>query len=271
MRMLKPALAITTMVFVVSALLASASSQQVQLKQQQSEALDFDNFPIVDFSAKEPLEPSVKAARDAKARKYSKKYGGEINEELHQIVTTSDWDLRLPALPVARSAAIFVGTVVEAQAHLTPDKTGVFSEFAFQVESVLKNDPKRTVAAGETVSVERSGGRVRMPSGKIVVSWTDHQNMPRVGGRYVLFLTHDFEKAGDTGDDFYLLTGYEFKNERVAPLDSSTKREVLAYKGAAESSFLEDLFNALSQIRTKVRQVSFKPKADNLLTPQTVA
>ena len=187
----------------------------------------------------------MKAARDAKASKYSKEYGGEINEELHQIFTNSDWDLRLPALPVARSAAIFIGTVVEARAHLTPDKTAVSSEFAFQIESIVKSDPKRTVAAGETVSVGRSGGRVRMPSGKIVVSWTNHQNMPKVGSRYVLFLTHDFQTAGDTGDDFYLLTGYEFKNGKVAPLDFSTKQEVRAYRGATESSCLEDLSNAL--------------------------
>lgn len=246
MRILKFSSVITTIAFVVSVLLlATASSRRVAIKPQQAEAPDFNDFPIVDFEAKEPIEPKVKAARNAKASKYSRKYGGEINEGLHQIFTNSDWDLRLPALPVARSAAIFIGTIVDAQAHLTPDKTGVFSEFGFQVDSILKSDPKRTVAAGDTVRVERSGGRVRMPSGKIVVSWTNHQNMPKVGSRYVLFLTHDFETAGDTGDDFYLLTGYEFKNGKVAPLDSSTNREVLAYKGATESSFLEDLSNAL--------------------------
>lgn len=245
MRILKLSSVITTIAFVVSVLLLATASRRVEVKPQQGEAPDFNDFPIVDFEAKEPREPKVKAARNAKASKYSRKYGGEIHEGLHQIFTNSDWDLRLPALPVARSAAIFIGTIVDAQAHLTPDKTAVFSEFGFQVESILKSDPKRTVAGGDTVSVERSGGRVRMPSGKIVVSWTNHQNMPKVGSRYVLFLTHDFESAGDTGDDFYLLTGYEFKNGKVAPLDSSKKREVLAYKGATESSFLEDLSNAL--------------------------
>ncbi|HEX2271510.1 MAG TPA: hypothetical protein VHH35_18340 [Pyrinomonadaceae bacterium] len=236
----KLTLAITTTVL----LIATAYSQRGEATKL-SDSLDFSNFPIVDFEAKEPTEPKVKAARNAKARKYSRKYGGEINEELHQIFTNSDWDLRLPALPVARSAAIFIGTVVEAEAHLTPDKSGVFSVFAFQIESILKSDPKRDVKAGETISVERNGGRVRMPSGKLVVSWTSNQNMPKVGSRYVLFLTHDFETAGDTGNDFYLLTGYEFKDGKVLLLDSSLKQEVLAYKGATESSFLKDLFIAL--------------------------
>ena len=141
MTILKPTLAIKTILFVVSVLLiATASPRSVQVKQQQSEAPNFENFPIVDFEAKEPTDPKVKAARNARASKYSKKYAGEINEELHQIFTNSDWDLRLPALPVARSAAIFIGTVTNAQAHLTPDKTNVFSEFAFQVESILKSD-----------------------------------------------------------------------------------------------------------------------------------
>lgn len=240
MRMHKLTLVITLIGLL---LIVTASSRRASTKQ--SHPPDFSNFPIVDFEAKEPSDPKVKAARNAKARKYSKKYGGEINEELHQIFTNSDWDLRLPALPVARSAAIFIGTVLEAEAHLTPDKTAVFSEFAFQVESVLKSDPQRNVDAGETVSVERSGGRVRMPSGKLVVSWTSNQNMPKVGSRYVFFLTHDFETAGDTGNDFYLLTGYEFKNGKVLLLDSSLKQEVLAYKGATEASFLKDLFTAL--------------------------
>lgn len=240
MRILKVALAITT----ISLLVATASSQRSK-PANQSGPPDFSNFPIVDFEAKDPPEPKAKTALEARGRKYSRKYGGKINEELHQIFTNSDWDLRLPALPVAHSAAILIGTIVEAKAHLSPDKTGVFSEFGFQVESILKSDPKRKVEAGEIVSVERSGGRVRMPSGKLVVSWTNNQNMPKVGSRYVFFLTHDFETAGDTGNDFYLLTGYEFKNGKVHLLDSSLKQEVLAYDGATESSFLEDLFTAL--------------------------
>lgn len=241
MRILKLSLAIPTVVLL---LMATASSRQSEATKQ-SDSPDFSNFPIVDFNAKEPTEPKAKAARDAKARKYSKKYGGPINEELHQIFTNSDWDLELPALPVGRSAAIFIGTVAGAEAHLSPDKTAVFSEFSFQIETIVKSDPRRNVEIGETISVERSGGRVRMPSGKLVVSWTNHQNMPRVGSRYVFFLTHDFETAGDTGNDFYLLTGYEFRNGKVLLLDTSLKPKVLAYKGSTESSFLEDLFNSL--------------------------
>lgn len=215
------------------------------VKKQQSEAPDFSNFPLVDLHAQPPTEPKSKATRDLKARKYSRQYGKAIGEETNQIFSTSDWDLRLPALPVERSAAVIIGTVSGAEAYLTPDKTGVYSEFAVKVDSVLKEDPTKQLTGGDTISMERKGGRVRMPSGKIAVSWTNHQDMPKVGSRYVFFLTHDFEVAGDTYDDFYLLTGYELKDGKVFPLDKSPKQSVLAYTGTAESSFLTGLVEAL--------------------------
>jgi len=243
MRFSKGPIAICFLLVLV--LVMSAVFSRAVVKKQQSETPDFSNFPIVDLTAQSPTEPKTKAIRDFKARKYSKKYGKAIGEETDQIFSTSDWDIRLPALPVQRSAAVIIGTVCGAAAYLTPDKTGVYSEFAVKVDSILKEDPKKQLTGGDTISVERNGGRVRMPSGKIAVSWTNHQDMPKVGSRYVFFLTHDFEVAGDTYDDFYLLTGYELKDGKVFPLDKSPRQSVLDYKGTAESSFLTDLVEAL--------------------------
>lgn len=243
MRLSKGPIAISFLLVFV--LVMSAVFSRAVVTKQQSETPNFKNFPIVDLAAQPPKEPKSKAIRDSKGRKYSKQYGKAIGEETDQIFSTSDWDLRLPALPVQRSAAIIIGTVSGAEAYLTPDKTGVYSEFAVKVDSILKVDPKKPLTEGDTISVERNGGRVRMASGKVAISWTNHQDMPKVGSRYVFFLTHDFEVAGDTYDDFYLLTGYELKDGKVFPLDQSPKQSVLAYKGAAESSFLTDLVEAL--------------------------
>ena len=244
MRLTKGPIAICFLLLFVVAI-SAVLSRAAFFKKQQPENPDFSNFPIVDLAAPSPPESKAKAIRDFKARKYSKKYGKAIGEETDQIFSTSDWDVRLPALPVQRSAAVIIGTVIRADAYLTPDKTGVYSEFAVKVDSILKEDPKKQLTGGDTISVERNGGRIRMPSGKIAVSWTSHQDMPKVGSRYVFFLTHDFEVAGDTNDDFYLLTGYELKDGKVFPLDKSPKQSVLDYKGTAESSFLTDLVEAL--------------------------
>ena len=163
---------------------------------------DFSRFPIVDFRAPEPLDANLRATREARGRKYNNKHMPQISDDTYQIFSNNDWDVRLPALPVERSAAVVIGTVRSAHAYLTPDKTGIYSEFQVATDTVIKNDPNNMIKDGATITVERRGGKVRMPSGKIVISWVSHQNMPRVGGRYLLFLTHQFESPNDTPKDF---------------------------------------------------------------------
>jgi hypothetical protein len=217
-------------------------------KKDSKEAPDFSRFPVVDYEVPEPLESSVRAAREARSRKYKNKNMAPISEETYQIFTTTDWDVNLPALPVERSAAVVIGKIIEAEAQLTSDKTGVYSEFKVAIDIVVSNDRKNTINVGQTLTAERSGGRVRMPSGKIVISWVSNQNMPRVGGRYVLFLTHDFETPNDAGKDFYILTGYELQGGQVLLLDDTQPAHpITAYKGTTESIFLKDLFNKVAK------------------------
>jgi len=146
-------------------------------------------------------------------------------------------------MPIARSSAIVIGTVTTSEAYLTEDKTAIYSEFTVSVDTVVKNDPSNPIDTRRPITLERNGGRVRMPSGKIIVSWTSHQKMPQVGSRYVLFLTHEFETKGDTGNDFYLLTGYLIQAGRVFPLDDTASGR--AYKDVSETSFLNDLWSAV--------------------------
>ncbi|HEU4714638.1 MAG TPA: hypothetical protein VFS76_23945, partial [Pyrinomonadaceae bacterium] len=116
----------------------------------------------------------------------------------------------------------------------------IYSEFQIKLDTVIKNDPANEVRVGQPLIVERSGGRVRLPSGKIVVSWVRNQNMPEPGKRYVLFLTHSFQARDDAPKDFNILTGYELRNGLVFPLDDI--HPFTNYRGTAESAFLKDLF-----------------------------
>ncbi|HKP80571.1 MAG TPA: hypothetical protein VJT69_01070 [Pyrinomonadaceae bacterium] len=205
---------------------------------------DFKSFPIVDFNKSESTEPDEKAKRQKKDKRYSERYLPAINETSDELFSSRDWDRGLPALPIKQSAAIIIGTVTSAEAHLTQNRTSIYSEFAVSVDTVVKNEASQSLQAGSIVSLERKGGRVRMPSGKIVVSWTRNQNMPEVGSRYALFLTHDFEVKGDVADGFYLLTGYELRSGRVFPLDANSAAKV--YTDRDESVFLNDLLSALA-------------------------
>jgi len=234
-------------ILILTTALASRQDRANERRITRQQNPDFSRFPIIDFHAPEPVDANLRAAREAKGRKYNNKHMPQISDDSYQIFTNSDWDVRLPALPVEQSAAVVVGTVKSAHAHLTPDKTGIYSEFQVAVDTVIKNDPNSVVKTKGTITVERRGGRVRMPSGRIVISWVSHQNMPRVGGRYVLFLTHQFETPNDTPKDFYLLTGYELRDGQVRLLDDTQPgHPITRYDGTTETTLLSDLLNTVA-------------------------
>ena len=232
----------------IVALIAVAGGLRIQNPQKQGPnqtppRQDFEHFPIVDFDAQESNDPEQRSAREAKGRKYSKRYLPKISESTDQLYSTADWDSGLPAIPTAKSSAVVIGTVTKSEAHLTADKTAIYSEFTVFVDTVIKNDVEWPVVTARAITVERNGGRVRMPSGKIIVSATRRQNMPQLGSRYVFFLTHDFEIKGDTGKDFYLLTGYGIQAGRVTPLDDTACGRT--YKDVEESLFLKELLSTV--------------------------
>jgi hypothetical protein len=213
-----------------------------------SQGTDLTRFPIVEYSAPLPSDPTERAKRQANSRKYNSKHAPAISESTDTIFYISDWDSRLPALPVVKSAAIAVGQITQARGYLSEDQTDVYSEFTIRVDEVLKNENQNTNSVGEILVAERKGGRVRLPSGKIAVSLVNHQDMPRVGSRYVLFLTHNFPLGGQI-EDYYLLTGYELRGGHVFPLDNVPPgHPIAAYNGVDEMLFMADLRVAVAKI-----------------------
>ena len=72
--------------------------------------------------------------------------------------------------------------------------------------------------------------------------------MPRVGGRYLLFLTHEYQTLNDTPKDFYLLTGYELRDGQVRLLDDTLPgHPITHYDGTSETTLLSDLFNTVAK------------------------
>jgi hypothetical protein len=206
--------------------------------------LDIDDdsqVPVVDYDSSEPTDLKERAKREAKSRKYNRKYpdigpdviGGRIYH----------WPEGFPRLPVRQSNVIVIGGITEAHAYLSSDKNGVYSEFTLSVDEVLKDDSSTTqLKPGNAIVLEREGGRVRYPSAKVsqfsIIGW----GMPRVGRRYVLFLTHNQQEQ-----DFNILTGYELREGRVFPLDSSPGVvHFESYTNANEDGFLNELLAAIA-------------------------
>ena len=223
-------------------------SQDKKNKPVQAEEVDISRMPVVDFLDDSPEE---RAKQRGKGKKYDNKYSPAINEERDISVRTTDWEVGLPAFPVRQSVAVIIGTVVKAKAHFSERKTNVFSEFEVEVEEVLKNDGNFTV--GSSAFVERAGGRVRFPSGKMMVSTVSQQQMPQVGIKYVLFLTHD-GPLGGIHEDYFILTGYEFRDNKVFPLDKIIPgHPISAYHGVDRNSFFTDLNSALNVVGLATR------------------
>lgn len=213
-------------------------------KPQQAEELDTNKFPVADYLSVGSSDPKERQKREAKGRKYNSRNAPPITESFDESFESTDWDVGLPAIPVSQSAAVIIGKVIMAQAYLSEDKTSIYSEFEVQVEQVWKSD-RSELSAGTSVIVERAGGRIRFPSGKIAISVISHQQMPQVGSRYVLFLTHKGTVGGGHSDDFSILTGYEFRDGCVFPLDRTLPgHPITAYSGFDEKAFLNDLSSA---------------------------
>lgn len=77
-----------------------------------------------------------------------------------------------------------------------------------------------------------------------MVSATNNQDLPRIGKRYLFFLTHEGPDARKY-EDCLILTGYELRDGRVFPLDKAG-RGYAAYKGTSETLLLNDLAIALA-------------------------
>lgn len=173
------------------------------------------DLPVVDFYAPE--------ANDLRRKAKGNRYDRQSSEPIHEApsisgrIWSNHWARGLEALPIDNSDTILIGSITDAQSHLSNDKTGVYSEFAVQVEEVLKRDTaKLAIEVANTISVERFGGAVRFPSGAVQKYETMGQGMPHRSGRYLLFL-----KRLDDEPSFSIVTGYEVGDRTVSPLDGA--------------------------------------------------
>lgn len=172
--------------------------------------------PSTDYDAPEPTNPEEKAKRQKKNKHYDD--GGMVAKNPGEgagSILVSHAFFALPALPTAQSDVILTADVLKSEAHLSNDKTGIYSEFSVQVNEVLKNAGS-PLSQGNLITLSRRGGKVRYPSGQIFSYEISNQSMPGVGKRYLFFL-----KAIPDTQDYEIVTGYEFDSGRVEPLDGA--------------------------------------------------
>lgn len=210
-----------------------------------------EQLPQIDHDGPEPIDAEKRSKRRNKSARYDKKL--HVYEPpsprpgiVHETLIINDWEVGLPAIPVDRSDAVVIGEVTDTQAHLSNDKTGVYSEFVICVSEILKNDQHVPLSSGGLIAAERLGGRVRFSSGRVLPVRVMGQGMPRLGRRYLLFL-----KRYEQEDGYQILTGYELRSGQVTPLDGvknsgGSKWKFDVYKGAQEPAFLKEVREAIA-------------------------
>jgi hypothetical protein len=170
--------------------------------------------PIVDIDSP-PADSKSAVLRNERNRQHNSS-GHQLQEPA--IGEEEEAGIAMPqhartALPVSQSDTIVIGDVVKATAFLSEAKDMVYSEFQVRVTQVLMNQGP-AMQNGDSFDAERGGGGVRFPSGRIWRFRSFEQGMPKVGGRYLLFL-----KAKPATANFDIVTGYLLQNGKVRPLD----------------------------------------------------
>ncbi|HYP00348.1 MAG TPA: hypothetical protein VER76_09185 [Pyrinomonadaceae bacterium] len=219
----------------------------------------FEEFPIVDLNAPEPSDPDERARRRARNKRYdntdrdaetTKLFMFQEGTGAVSLGAPSAHSPVEPAFPITQSSVIAIGEVTDARAQISNDKTNVFSEFTVLIKDIYKNTASASLVPDCAITVERYGGRVRLPSGKIIVRGFLHQSMPQTGRRYIFFL-----KSNEEVKTYSIITGYELRGGQVIPLDGSRMiegegipqlREYDRYRGANETTFLKEIKDAIA-------------------------
>jgi hypothetical protein len=150
----------------------------------------------------------------------------------HNSVSVSDYD------------TVVIGTVIAGQSYLSGDKRNIYSEFKVTLGEIVKA-AVRPLSVGQSIDVERDGGTIRLPSGKILRRGSLAESMPEISKRYVFILQY----VPDT-DSFILKTGYQLERQHVYCLDDSRKNitvnQSLKEYGTTEDQFIEEIKKSVS-------------------------
>jgi hypothetical protein len=197
------------------------------------------NYPTVDYEERESSDPRLREVQRARKQRHNHRpiVAKEPSPKDVEVASFYEGQFDFPALPFEKSDLVALVSVLRAEAHMSEDKSSVYSEFDVRVLEIFKPLESK-LSAGQDLTIERDGGIVKYPNGQQIRYRITNAGMPKAGGRYVMFLN----RIPDS-DVYRILTGYELDLKGVHPLDFSPQFET--YKNFEENAFLKALRNSL--------------------------
>jgi hypothetical protein len=212
------------------------------------ESPQYSYGPTTNYAAALPTSSDVLRFRRGERYNISNPSLPEVGDQSEpKIIDLAPSHFQRNPMPFEHSDAVVIVTIKAGQAFLSNDKRNIYSEFKASIEEVIKTTTARYLRVGDSIDIERSGGVVKLPSGKIIVRGTATDSMPLVGKRYLLFLRYN-----SNTEDYHLQTGYQIEGGHVYRLDDQNYQE--SNHESEQHRLREEDSNAdqvLSQVRSK--------------------
>lgn len=138
----------------------------------------------------------------------------ELGEDSDATLVGTLFDAPVVRFPFEYSDTVVVGTVNTGQSYLSDDRHDIYSEFRVTLEEVIKTPTAPFLRIDDSIDVQRHGGIIKLPSGKLLTRGFLIDSMPVIGGRYLFFLKHT-----EQTEDYLIETGYQLVGNTVYRLD----------------------------------------------------
>ena len=224
--------------------MSSHSQRDNSKKQDNQDNEDLSKYAVVNYNAPEPENDVEREERKLKNSRYDNQLWVHRNPHPDTGgVGRFDEKIPPPLFPADDSDLVVVGEIVNVSAHLSNDKTGVYSEFKIRVGQILKNDLSKEIKQGDFITTDRAGGLVHYPNGQKVIYKHSERDLLYVGNEYLLFLKRD-----DKSPNYEILTGYELKESDINLLDSGRRFD--DFKRTGKLKFVEIVRNKIAESLT---------------------
>jgi hypothetical protein len=231
-------------VLISMSLFASGSFGQTPVKTSATPPL-YSCGPVTDYNAALPNTTDVLRFRRGERFNIPEPTLPELGEGSKVgIVTLPTTHSKKSPMPFDASDAVVLGTVTAGEAYLSNDRRDIYSEFKVKLEEIIQNSDTHYLRPSDLIDIQRPGGAIRLPSGKLLTRAVLADSMPQIGSRYVLFVKYD-----QGTEDYAVLNGYQLAGNEVYRLDDLSWTDSrypelvhpLRSEGVSENRFLADV------------------------------